>query len=167
MPRRDELTDEQWLLIKPLFPKPRVGVRGRPQRDAREVMNGVLWILRTGARWQDLPERYPPYQTCHRRFSAWVEAKLLEKVLNKLTWHLRQHGDFDLSECFIDGSFVGAKKGALPSAKPSGARVRSSWQWQTAMALQSPSTSSLRARMRSTSSPPRSPSVSPENDPSD
>jgi transposase len=46
--RRDELTDEQWVLIEPLFPKPRVGLRGRPQRDTREVMNGVLWILRSG-----------------------------------------------------------------------------------------------------------------------
>ncbi|MGE5444032.1 MAG: transposase, partial [Ignavibacteriales bacterium] len=42
--------------------------RGRPWRDNREVLNGILWILRSGARWKDLPERFPPYQTCHRRF---------------------------------------------------------------------------------------------------
>lgn len=167
MPRRDELTDEQWALIEPLFPPPRVGVRGRPQRDTREVMNGVLWILRTGARWQDLPERYPPYQTCHRRFAAWVRTGVLEKVLKSLTRHLRQHGDFDLSESFIDGSFVSAKKGALPSARPSGVKVRSSWQWQTAMALQSPFTSNLRARMKSPSSRPPSTDGSRKSDPSD
>ena len=78
----------------------------------------MLWILRTGARWQDLPERFSPYQTCHRRFSAWAGAGILEKALKALTRHLRRYGDFDLSEWFIDGSFVGAKKGAVPSARP-------------------------------------------------
>lgn len=64
-----KLTDLQWNLIAPLFetatPEPKVG---RPATPAREVLNGVLWILRTGARWKDLPREYPPYQTCHRRF---------------------------------------------------------------------------------------------------
>ena len=166
MARAEELTDEQWALIEQYFPKPRVGQRGRPQRDAREVMNGVLWILRTGAPWQDLPERFPPYQTCHRRFQNWVRTGVLERVLEALARHLRRTGEFDLSECFIDGSFVGAKKGAVPSARPSGARVRSSWQWQTALALQSPSTLRLRARMRSGSSRRRSRPASPKRTPS-
>ena len=69
MARREELTDEQWFLIAPLFEKANViQTRGRPARPAREVLNGILWILRSGARWQDLPDRFPPYQTCHRRF---------------------------------------------------------------------------------------------------
>jgi len=69
MARREELTDEQWDLIAPLFEKTdEIQTRGRPPREAREVMNGVLWILRCGARWADLPDRFPPYQTCHRRF---------------------------------------------------------------------------------------------------
>jgi len=87
-------------------------------------MNGVLWILRT-ARWQDLPERFPPNQSCHRRFSAWVKSGVLEKVLKARARHLSEHGDFGLDECFIDGTFAGAKKGTVASAKPSGARVRS------------------------------------------
>jgi transposase len=65
MARREELTDEQWLLIEQLFDKPPVVARrGSPRRAEREVMNGVLWILRSGARWYDLPDRFPPYQTC-------------------------------------------------------------------------------------------------------
>ena len=70
MPRREELDDEQWQVIEPLLLKPerRADGRGRPRKDDREVLNGILWILRSGARWQDLPERFPPYQTCHRRF---------------------------------------------------------------------------------------------------
>ena len=167
MTRREELTDEQWLLIEPYFPRPRQGVRGRPAREVRQVMAGVLWVLRTGARWQDLPERFPPYQTCHRHFSTWVRTGVLEKVLKALTRHLQEHGDFDLSECFIDGSFIGAKKGALRSARPSGAKVRSSWQWQTAMALQSPFTLNLQARLKSASSRPRLKPASPKNSRSD
>jgi len=56
-----ELTDQQWTIIEPLFEeKQRPDGRGRPWRDARAVLNGVLWVLRTGAPWQDLPDRYPP-----------------------------------------------------------------------------------------------------------
>ncbi len=62
MARGEELTDEQWAILAPLIPEPprREDKRGRPWRDTREVMNGVLWILRSGARWQDLPDRFPP-----------------------------------------------------------------------------------------------------------
>jgi transposase len=66
-----DLTDQQWTIIEPLFEgKRRPEGRGRPWRDARAVLNGVLWVLRTGAPWNDLPDRYPPYQTCHRRFQS-------------------------------------------------------------------------------------------------
>jgi transposase len=107
------LTDEQWTLLEPLLPEPprRADGRGRPRRDSREVLDGVLWVLRTGAPWHDLPERYPPYQTCHRHFQGWVRDGTLERVLAALSENLRKHGGLDFSECFIDGTFVGAKKG--------------------------------------------------------
>jgi transposase len=62
--RGEALTDEQWAIIGPLIPEVprREDGRGRPWRDTREVMNGVLWILRSSARWQDLPDRFPPYR---------------------------------------------------------------------------------------------------------
>ncbi|MGQ9513507.1 MAG: transposase, partial [Thermoproteota archaeon] len=74
--RSIDLTDEQWAILKPLIPKPprRSDNRGRPWKDSRAVLDGVLWILKTGARWQDLPKTYPPYQTCHRGFQQWVRA---------------------------------------------------------------------------------------------
>ena len=67
-----DLTDVQWAVLEPTFrPRRRPDGRGRPWTDPRAVMNGVLWVLRTGAPWHDLPSRYPPYQTCHRRFQLW------------------------------------------------------------------------------------------------
>jgi transposase len=150
MARREELTDEQWSLIEPLFDQPpTIRGRGRPRRDEREVMNGVLWILRSGARWCDLPSRFPPYQTCHRRFQQWVKDGTLKRVLETLAEDLRARGDLDLSECFIDGTFIVAKKGAAKSEKPSGARVRNSWQWQTALVFLSPFTRRMLRRMKS------------------
>jgi transposase len=74
------------------------GGRGRPWRDSRDVLNGILWILRTGAPWRDLPERYPPYQTCHRRFQRWNEEGLLDEILRALAEDLKDRGNLDLSE---------------------------------------------------------------------
>ena len=108
-----DLTQAQWAIIEPLLPTPRrrPDGRGRPWREPRQVLNAILWVLRTGAPWKDIPERYPPYQTCHRRFQQWVRDGTLEAVLCRLAEDLRERGGLDLSECFIDGSFCGAKKG--------------------------------------------------------
>ncbi len=152
-----ELTDAQWEALKPLIPAPekRPDGRGRPWKDTREVLDGILWILKTGARWQDLPDRYPPYQTCHRRFQQWVRSGVLEKVLKAMVEDVRDRGKLDLSECFIDGTFVMAKKGAPPSEQPSGAKVANSWQWQTALVFLSRPLWPLLRHMKSPSSTKR------------
>lgn len=166
MPRREELTDEQWELIEPILPKLRQAGRGRPPRDARAVMNAVLWILRSGARWKDLPERFPPYQTCHRRFQHWVRTGALQNALRTLAEHLRRRGNLDLSECFIDASFTVAKKGALAWAPLSGARARNSWQLRTALVFLSPFTQRLlRRTKRASPKPPLMPASHESNPP--
>ena len=134
-PGSDDLTDAQWARLDGLIPEPtrRQDGRGRPWRSRREVLNGILWILRTGARWKDLPERYPPYQTCHRRFQQWVRSGVLAGVLAALALDLRDRGGLDLQEAFIDGSFAPAKEGVSTWGKPSGVRGRRSWQLQTAL----------------------------------
>src|SRR5262245_34048520 len=111
-----DLTEDQWEAIKRFVPgreKRRSRLGGRPWRDPRDVLDGVLWILRTGAPWADLPRRYPPYQTCHRRFQRWVRSGVLDRILRALAEHLRDIGKLDLSEAYIDGSHAGAKRGVL------------------------------------------------------
>ncbi len=107
-----DLTDEQWRLIEPLIPVPpsRADGRGRPRCNPREVMNGILWVMRTGAAWADIPSRYPSSSTCHRYFQAWVSVCPDSERSSGgfvCTWPDRLGS--------IDGTFVPAKKGALPS----------------------------------------------------
>ena len=148
-----DLTDAQWAILEPLFrPKRRPDGRGRPWRAARAVLNGVLWILRTGAPWHDLPPRYPPYQTCHRRFQQWRRDGLLTNLLTRLAADLRDRGKLDLSETFIDASFSSAKKGALLSAQLGGEKAPRSWRSSTARVFLSPSASPALRRMKQSSS---------------
>jgi transposase len=152
-----DLTDTQWALLEPFFrPKRRADGRGRPWRDTRQVLNGALWILRTGAAWADLPDRYPPYQTCHRRFQQWQRNGQLQDLLQRLGEDLRDRGKLDLSEAFIDGSFSKAKKGALLCAMIAAEKAVTSWRSQTAMVFLSPCTWPALERMRSASSKRRS-----------
>ena len=122
------MSDAEWAIMEPLlrFPQ-RADGRGRPPADTRAVLNGVLWILRTGAQWRELPEKYPPYQTVHGRFQQWVRSSQLEKALRALAEKLHEDGKLDLDEGFIDGSFASAKKGASQWEKPSGAKGPRSW----------------------------------------
>jgi transposase len=152
-----DLTDAQWTILAPLLPKPRVrrDRRGRPWRDPRDVLNGILWILRTGAPWKDLPVRYPSYQTCHRRFQRWVREGTLRRVLKALAADLHARGGLDLSETFIDGSFASAKKKAGTSARPSAARGPRSWSLQTALVFLSPLPSPRPRRTKRNSSSKR------------
>lgn len=82
-----EITDEQWTRVSPLFleesRKLNCG-RGRPLSDTRSVLNGVLWVMYSGAAWSWMPRTYPPHTTCHRRFKAWCESGIFERVTDAL-----------------------------------------------------------------------------------
>ncbi len=148
-----DLTDAQWERVAPLIPNPprREDGRGRPRRERREVLAWVLWILRTGAQWAELPGRYPPYQTCHRYFQQWCRDGTLKRLLHALARDLYERGKIDISEAFIDGTFAGAKKGALLSGRRSAGRGQRSWQLQTASVFLSPPGLQVLRRMRSRS----------------
>ena len=77
---RGELTDTQWEQLQPLLP-PQIPKTGRPAHGHRTILNGILWILRTGAPWRDLPERYGPWRTVASRFYRWRKAKIWEQLL--------------------------------------------------------------------------------------
>ena len=84
-PYRD-MSDEEWQMVAPLLPelRPRPELRGRPLANTRAVLNGVLWVMYSGASWSTLPRKYPSYQTCHRRFKAWHESGVLGRVMQQL-----------------------------------------------------------------------------------
>jgi transposase len=124
------LSDKQWAKLEPLLPK--VRSRGRPWADNRRVLEGILWVLKTGARWRDLPEEYPSASTCWRRLRQWEEKEVWLKVWRQFLSELDRRGKLDWSDSFLDGSFAPAKKGATALAKPSAARARSGWWWSTA-----------------------------------
>ncbi len=136
-----DLRDKQWDAIKGSFPEEELkgpGKKGgRPFKDTRSVLNGVLWVLRTGAPWADLPDRYPPYQTCHRRFQKWSKSGLFPKVLTALRKDLCARGGLEDIEGFIDGSYVGAKKGGPAWGEVVEALPPRSWRSQTAMVFHS------------------------------
>lgn len=115
MRRRWVLGDAQWQLIEPILrAKRRSDGRDRPWQDPRGVLNGILWVLGTGVQWRELPKKYPPYQTCHRRFQQWVREGKREDILPALAEELHARGKLQREEV-IDASFTGAKKGASRS----------------------------------------------------
>ena len=112
MAGRWELTEEQWAIVEPVLREARrADNRGRPWHDTRSVLNGVFWVLGTGAQWRELPEKYPPYQTCHRRFQQWIRSSRLEQALKLLARLLYEQGKLNLDEAFVDATFERKKGG--------------------------------------------------------
>ncbi len=79
---RYDLTDFEWLVIQPLLPNKSRGVK---RVDDRRVLNGIFWVLRSGAPWRDLPERYGPYTTCYNRFNRWRKAGVWDRIMDTIT----------------------------------------------------------------------------------
>ena len=151
------LTEAQWKKIAPLLPKlPQHRKGGRPWIENRRVLEGILWILRSGARWQDLPEQYPHPSTCWRRLRDWEEQGVWLKVWRAFLSELNERQQLKWSESFLDGSFAPAKKGAPESGRPSAARVRSGCFWSMARVLRWEHTWTRRPRRKSRSSNTRS-----------
>ena len=124
------MTDEVWERIGPLLPAP--NTFGRPRRSDREVMEGILWVLRTGARWRDIPRALPSATTCWRRLATWEEQGIWDELWRAFIRTLDEQQTLDWEENFIDGSFAPAKKGGSASARPNAAREQSGWWWRTA-----------------------------------
>jgi transposase len=106
---RYELEDRHWQIIEDIFPQ--LG-RGRPQRDHRTILNGILWILFSGAPWRDLPARYGAWQTAHRRFTRWRRDGTWDRLLHRLQLRADKKGLLDFSQWNIDSTSVRATRAA-------------------------------------------------------
>jgi transposase len=107
-----ELTNEQWLLIEEFFPEPKPGPEGgRPLASSRACVEGIIWILISGAPWRMLPKCYPSDTTCWRRHKQWTEAGVWEKAWARLLRTLKRQGELNFEETIADGTFSSAKKG--------------------------------------------------------
>lgn len=109
--RRYEVTDDEWAKITPYIPEAKEGSRGRPPADARKMLNGICWIMRSGAAWRDLPERYGPWQTVYKRFAKWQEAGIFEKIFKDLAL------DADMQDISIDSTCIKAHKASAGAKK--------------------------------------------------
>jgi transposase len=153
MSRRHELSDKEWDQIKDLLPRNEGA--GRRWEDHRRILNGMFWVVRTGAPWRDIPERYGPWQTIFDRFNRWRKNGILDRMLERLQIRLDEDGKLDWDLWCIDGSSIRAsraaagagKRGAQKSpqttlwaARAADSAPNSTW-YVTAEALPSPSTS--------------------------
>jgi transposase len=118
------LTIEQRDRLRAILPQYPQKPVGRKRADLIKVFEGIVWVLESGARWEDIDKsRFAPYQTCHRYFQEWVQSGVFQKALAALVKEAEAKNLVKLHESFVDGSFVRAKKGAIKSATVTGARV--------------------------------------------
>ncbi len=117
-----ELTDTAWEQIKPLLPDN--GKRGQQWRDHRQIINGILWKLRTGAPWRDLPDRYGSWRTVYARFVRWRQDGTWDRLLARVQTKSDAVGEIEW-EVSIDSSVVrahqhaaGAPKKGVPRQRP-------------------------------------------------
>ena len=96
---RRKLTAEQWRAVEPLLPG-RPGTRSRPAHDNRRALEGILWVLRTGAPWRDLPAEFGKWITVYQRFRRWKKAGVFDRIFEAT------QGDLDLRSVQVDGSHV-------------------------------------------------------------
>ena len=122
MRRRHEVSDAEWARLGPLLPPPK---RGRPRKDDRLVVNGILWKLATGVPWRDLPERYGPWQTVYTRFRRWTMAGVWDRIFAAVQRQADAAGQLDWEVHFVDGTVIRAHQHA--AGAKGGTRQRRRW----------------------------------------
>ena len=130
---RFDLTDAEWALLEPLLPRARKSARA----DDRRVINGIFYILRTGAPWRDLPDRYGPHTTAYNRFIRWARRGIWKRVFDAFAAKSRD------SLHLIDSTIVKAHRAA--SGAKGGRKTRRSASAVAAAARKSTPGSTARA----------------------
>lgn len=108
-----KLSQRQWRLIEPELPKQDFRKGGRPRADDKRTIEGILWVLRTGAQWDELPKKYGSPMTCWRRLKNWKQQGIWRKIWQKLLVLLDKEEQVHLEATYLDGTFSPAKKGEL------------------------------------------------------
>jgi len=116
------LTDDEWECIKDVFPP--AARTGRPPSDRRKIIDAVLWIMRTGAPWRDLPEQFGPWATAWDLFDKWNADGTLDEILRRLRAAHVDVGDIDDQLWCVDGSVVRAARCAAGGGKKGTPRNR-------------------------------------------
>lgn len=113
------VSKQNWFFITRHLSKPKVEKckGGRPRAPDRDIYEAIMWLLNSGARWQDLPDHFPAKSSCHRRFQQWSRDGSWQRLQKALVRKLSKKKKLNLEESFIDGSLIQAKKGVLASAK--------------------------------------------------
>ena len=116
MKRRHELNEKQWQKLKEYLPaqKPETG---RTAEDHRKIINGILWKVRTGAPWRDIPERYGSWSTIYSRFRRWRDAGIWDRILSELQAESDSEGHVDWTIHFVDTTIVRAHQNAAGAKK--------------------------------------------------
>jgi transposase len=143
--RRHALTDEQWHLVEPLLPRSTART-GRPPSDPRLMLDGIFWILATGAPWRDLPERFGPWQTVYDHFAKWRRGGVFDRIVEALQVKLDQNGLIDWELWCVDGASVRATRAAAGADKKVAGGTttnRSTTRWAAAAAGLEPSSTWL------------------------
>lgn len=123
-----QLSDEQWFLIEDLFPwQPPGWMGGRPPVPPRAVLEALLWLLRIGGRWKDLPSWAPSESTCRRRLKKWTQSGILTEVWARLVQLSEELGEIDWNHLIADGTFCRAKKGAISSVSEEKEKAQPPW----------------------------------------
>jgi len=107
------LTEKQWAVLEPLLPRQNFAKGGRPRASNRRTLNGILWVLKTGAQWSEMPRRYGSPVTAWRRLKIWEEDGTWGKIWKKLIQILSQEDKLKLEIGMVDGTFAPAKKGGV------------------------------------------------------
>lgn len=151
-----ELSDAQWEKLCVHLPRVKPSAKGgRPRADDRRCFEGILWILKTGAQWHALPREYGSPTTCWRRLRQWEECGALLAMWRAFLTELDDDEKLRWDECFGDGSFAPAKKGASKLGKQSEGKARSGWYWSMARVLRWEHISIRHLRRKYRSSRPR------------
>ncbi len=108
---RGDLTNKQWLKLKLLLP-PQKAHTGQPAHDHRRILNGILWLHRTGAPWRDIPERYGKHSTISSRFYRWRIAGIWQLLWESLMQQADAVGEIDWEVHFVDSTVVRAHQHA-------------------------------------------------------